>query len=85
MYDPIGRLLAPNEPLSAAFWHEVTEQIFANQTIFETYTDLRTKKFQPYSPVTGSARYLTLCGLRSMSVPIFEQCSGSMAITTSFF
>jgi hypothetical protein len=83
-YDPTGTLLAPNAPLSAAFWHEVTEQIYTNQTMFETYTDLRTKKFRPYSPVSGAARNLTLCGLRSMSVPIFEQCLGSMASTTSF-
>jgi hypothetical protein len=83
-YDPIGKLLAPNAPLSAAFWHEVTEQISTNQTMFQTYTDLRTKKFRPYAPVTGAARNITLCGLRSMSVPIFEQCLNSSASTTSF-
>ncbi|MCJ1431084.1 hypothetical protein MMC27_000434 [Xylographa pallens] len=83
-YDPSGTLLAPNAPLSAAFWHEVTQEIYTNETMFETYTDLRTKKFRPYTPVTGLARNLTLCGLRSMSVPIFERCLGSMQSTTSF-
>ena len=83
-YDPSGTLLAPNAPLSAAFWHQVTQEIYTNETIFETYTDLRTKKFRPYTPVTGAARNLTLCGLRSMSVPIFERCLGSMKSTTSF-
>ena len=83
-YDPTGTLLKPNEPLTAAFWHQVTEEIFTNETMFETYTDLRTKKFRPYAPVTGTARELTLCGLRSMSVPIFERCLNSSASTTSF-
>lgn len=83
-YDPTHTLLAPNEPLSAAFWHEVTEQIATNQTMFEIYTDLRTKKFRPYAQETEAQRNLTLCGLRSMSVPIFERCLGSMASTTSF-
>ena len=83
-YDPSGLLLGPRKPLSAAFWHEVTQQIGTNQTMFEIYTDLRSKKFRPYTPVTGSARNLTLCGLRSMSVPIFENYLGTMASTTSF-
>lgn len=83
-YDPSGTLLAPNAPLSPAFWHEVTQAIATNETLFETYTDLRTKKFRPYAPVTGTARNRTLCGLRSMSVPVFETCLGSMASTTSF-
>jgi sphingomyelin phosphodiesterase len=83
-YDPLGKLVAPDYPLSAAFWHQVTDSISANDTMFKTYTDLRQKKFRPYTPVTGAARNLTLCGLRSMSVPIFEQCLGSMASTTSF-
>ena len=82
-YDPNGTL-EKDAPLSAAFWHDVTEMIATNETVFETYTDLRTKKFRPYSPVTGAARNLTLCGIRSMSVPIFERCLGSMASTTSF-
>jgi hypothetical protein len=83
-YDPSGKLLEPGAPLSAAFWHEVTAEIIANETMFETYTDLRSKKFRPYAPVTGLAKTLTLCGLRSMSVPIFERCLGSMMSTTSF-
>lgn len=84
-YDPSGTLLSsPNAPLTAAFWHQVTEEIASNKTFFETYTDLRTKKFRPYTPVTGEERTLTLCGLTSMSVPIFETCLGSMASTTSF-
>lgn len=83
-YDPAGALAPPNYPLSAAFWHQVTEAISTNETVFETYTDLRMKKFRPYSPVTGQARNLTLCGLRSMSVPVYETCLGSMNSTTSF-
>ena len=83
-YDPTGTLLEPGAPLSAAFWHQVTEEISTNQTLFETYTDLRRKKFRPYADVTGAARNLTLCGLRSMSVPIFETCLNSSASTTSF-
>jgi sphingomyelin phosphodiesterase len=83
-YDPTGTLLEPGAPLSAAFWHQVTEEIITNQTLFETYTDLRRKKFRPYADVTGAARNLTLCGLRSMSVPIFETCLNSSASTTSF-
>lgn len=83
-YDPEHKLLAENEPLSAAFWHQVTEQIHTNQTMYETYIDLRTKKFRPFTLETGAKKNLTLCGLRSMSVPLFEQCLGSMASTTSF-
>lgn len=83
-YDPSHALLEPGAPLSAAFWHEVTQEIITNETMFETYTDLRSKKFRPYAPVTGLSRNLTLCGLRSMSVPIFERCLGTMKSTTSF-
>lgn len=84
-YDPSGTLLpSANYPLTAAFWHQVTEDIANNDTMFETYTDLRSKKFRPYAAVTGEARTLTLCGLTSMSVPIFEDCLGSHESTTSF-
>jgi hypothetical protein len=76
-YDPSHKLPA-GTPLSAAWWHGVSEQIMTNDTMFETYTDLRLKKFRPYTPVIGTARNLTLCGLRSMSVPIFETCLKSM-------
>lgn len=82
-YDPEDKL-EKGEPLSAAWWHGVTELIASNETFFETYTDLRTKKFRPYAPVTGTNRNITLCGLTSMSVPIFERCLGTMASTTSF-
>lgn len=84
IYDPTGTLLEPNAPLTPAFWHQVTEEISNNETMFEIYTDLRTKKFRPYSPVTGDQKNLTLCGLRSMSVPIFERCLGTMSSPTSF-
>lgn len=83
-YDPTSTLLKPNEPLTAAFWHQVTEEIITNQTMFETYTDLRTKKVRPYTPVTGLAKNITLCGLRSMSVAVFERCLNSSRSTTSF-
>jgi sphingomyelin phosphodiesterase len=83
-YDPTGTLLAPNAPLTPAFWHQVAETIATNETMFKTYTDLRTKKFRPYEAVTGVQRNRTLCGLKSMSVPIFERCLGSMSSTTSF-
>lgn len=83
-YDPTGTLLAPNAPLTPAFWHQVTEEISNNETMFQIYIDLRTKKFRPYSPATGEDRNLTLCGLRSMSVPIFERCLGTMSSPTSF-
>jgi sphingomyelin phosphodiesterase len=78
-YHPSGTLLAPNALLSIAFWHEATEQIVTNETVFETYTDLRTKQFRSYSPFVGEARNVTLCGLRNMSLPSFEHCLGSMA------
>ncbi|KAF2771440.1 Metallo-dependent phosphatase [Teratosphaeria nubilosa] len=56
-----------SEPLTPAFWHGVAIDVKANQTTFETYTDLRTKKFRPYANVTGAERILTICGLFSMS------------------
>jgi len=82
-YDPHGTL-GPNEPLSPAFWHSVTQQIATNATLYEIYTDLRTKKYRPYAADTAQMRNRTLCGLTSMSVPIFERCLGSMASTSSF-
>lgn len=82
-YNYLG-VIGENEPLTPAFWHAVATEIANNETTFETYTDLRTKKYRPYSPVTDAARNLTLCGLTSMSVPIFEDCLGSMASITSF-
>ena len=82
-YDYNGTL-GKHEPLTPAFWHTVAEDIANNATTFQTYTDLRTKKFRPYAPVTGAARNDTICGLTSMSVPIFEDCLASMESTTSF-
>lgn len=82
-YDYLG-LLAADESLTPAWWHSVAQEIATNETTFETYTDLRTKKFRPYAPVTGIQRNYTLCGLTSMSIPIYEDCLGSMSSTTSF-
>jgi sphingomyelin phosphodiesterase len=76
--------LAPNEPLSPAWWHGVARDIATNATTFQRYTDLRPKLFRPYANVTGVARNITLCGLTSMSVPIFEKCLGTMNSITSF-
>lgn len=83
-YDPEGKLLAPNAPLTPAFWHQVATQIATNDTFFQTYTDLRSKKFRPLAPVTAAAKNVTICGLFSMSVPIFERCLGTMQSLTSF-
>lgn len=83
-YDPTGTLLEVNAPLSAAFWHDVTAEIMSNATMYETYLDLRSKKFRPLANETATAKNRTVCGLRSMSVPIFERCLGSSDSTTSF-
>ena len=82
-YDPEG-LLAPNEPLSPAFWHNVSQQIATNMTLFETYTDLRSKMYRPYANVTGVQQQRTLCGLHSMSIPLFEECLNSSAVLSAF-
>lgn len=79
-----GNFISDKEALTPAFWHNVANEITTNQTTFVTYTDLRTKKFRPYAPVTGAEINDTICGLTSMSVPIFEDCLGSMESTTSF-
>jgi hypothetical protein len=39
----------------------------------------------PYANVTAAQRNVTLCGLTSMSVPIFETCLGTMDSITSFW
>jgi len=54
------------------------------QTTFTTYTDLRNKLYRPYAAPTAANRNLTLCGLVSMSVPLFEDCLGTTKSTTSF-
>ncbi|GAB7354438.1 hypothetical protein MBLNU459_g4927t2 [Dothideomycetes sp. NU459] len=82
-YNYLG-VIGDNEPLTPAFWHAVAAEIASNATTFETYTDLRTKRYRPYSAVTGVQRNYTICGLTSMSVPIFEDCLESMSSTTSF-
>ncbi|KAK4575042.1 hypothetical protein LTR86_000894 [Recurvomyces mirabilis] len=79
-----NKTLAPNAPLSPAFWHNVAMDIAGNATTFHTYTDLRTKLFRPYANSTASAKAITICGLTSMSVPIFEACLGVHASITSF-
>jgi sphingomyelin phosphodiesterase len=76
--------LAPNEPLSPAWWHGVAQDIASNATTFRRYTDLRTKLVRPYVNVTAAQRNITLCGLTSMSVPIFETCLGTMDSITNF-
>ena len=73
-----------DQPLTAEFWHSVAIDIANNETTFQTYTDLRTKKIRPYAAPTDASRNLTLCGLMSMSVPIFERCLNTMNSTTSF-
>ncbi|RFU30819.1 hypothetical protein B7463_g5528, partial [Scytalidium lignicola] len=45
-YDPF-HTLEPGMPLTPAWWHNATELIATNATMFQTYTDLRTKKFRP--------------------------------------
>ena len=75
---------APNEPLSPAWWHGVAQDIASNDTMFRRYTDLRTKLVRPYVNVTVAQRNITLCGLTSMSVPIFETCLGTMDSISSF-
>ena len=76
--------LASTDPLGPAFWHNVAEDIAANDTLFHTYTDLRQKLYRPYAEVTGVERNRTLCGLQSMSVPIFEDCLGNMNVISPF-
>jgi sphingomyelin phosphodiesterase len=71
-------------PLTPAFWHSVAVDIAENATTFQTYTDLRTKKVRPYVPPTALDAELTICGLTSMSVPIFERCLGTTQSTTVF-
>lgn len=84
-YDPDGKLLnSPNEPLTPAFWHEVTEKIKNDPEMYKTYTDLRTKKYRPYEASDATDKKRTLCGLNSMSVPIFETCLGSAEGTGAF-
>ena len=74
-YDPDGKLLSsPSAPLTPAFWHEVTQNIRNDNDTYRTYTDLRTKKFRPYEQSDAQDRERTLCGLNSMSIPIFETC-----------
>ena len=82
-YDYNGTLAA-DEPLSPAFWHNVAVDIANNATTYHTYTDLRTKLYRPYTPSTAAQRNVTICGLTSMSVPIFEDCLHSIASTSSF-
>ena len=48
--------LAPNEPLSPAWWHGVAQDIASNATTFRRYTDLRTKLVRPYVNVTAAQR-----------------------------
>lgn len=76
--------LAANEPLSPAFWHNVAMDIANNETTFERYTDLRQKLYRPYASITGTAKKVVLCGLTSMSVPLFEACLGIHSSITSF-
>lgn len=76
---PEGQALTP------AFWHSVAVDIATNATTFKTYTDLRTKKVRPYVAPTALNRNVTLCGLTSMSIPIFERCLGTMGSLSVFF
>lgn len=76
--------LKANEPLSPAFWHNVAMEIAANETTYHKYVDLRSKQYRPYTAPNALEMNRTLCGLTSMSVPIFEDCLGSMDSTTAF-
>ena len=82
-YDYNGTLAA-DEPLTPAFWHSVAVDIANNATTYHTYTDLRTKLYRPYTPDTAAERNATICGLTSMSIPIYENCLNSIASTSSF-
>lgn len=82
-YDPRG-LLAPNEPLSPAFWHNVSQAIATNETLFHTYTDFRSKLYRPYADLNPIERNRTLCGLQSMSIPLFEECLNSTSVISAF-
>lgn len=75
-YNYDGRWPA-DQPLAPAFWHGVAHDIATNETTFRTYTDLRTKTVRPYVEPSEENHELTICGLFSMSVPIFQRCMNS--------
>ncbi|KAL9055736.1 MAG: hypothetical protein Q9162_003372 [Coniocarpon cinnabarinum] len=79
-----GNLLPADAPLDGEFWAEIAFGIAVNETLFERYTDLRQKLYRPYANVTGVERQCTLCGLTSMSVPIFERCLNSSEVLGAF-
>ena len=80
-YD-INGTLGDGAPMTPAFWHTVAEDIAYNNSQFLRYTDLRTKLKRPYELPTLQNSQRTLCGLTSMSVPVFERCLGSSSSTS---
>lgn len=75
-YGPLVPALG-DRPLSAAFWHNLTEVFMTNDTAFQQYVDARTRSVQRNRPPChGSCKNGTLCEMRTLRADICGFQSG---------
>jgi sphingomyelin phosphodiesterase len=61
-------------PLNATFWHRVTEQMEADNSLVATFNTFQGKSSVRTKPCTGTCIQAKICYIRSGSAPIGKQC-----------
>ncbi|TFY55311.1 hypothetical protein EVJ58_g8329 [Rhodofomes roseus] len=76
-YAPLVPALRPNASLSPAFWHNLTEVFYKNDTAFQTYIahKHRGREFVR-RPCEGACKNGTLCEMRTLRADVCAQQSG---------
>ena len=64
-YGPLVPSLAANQPLSPAFWHNLTEVFVANETAFQIYNTFKSRD-GAVSSCDAACQNSTICQLRAM-------------------
>ena len=82
-YVPLVPSLGPNASLSPAFWHNLTEVYYKNDTAFQTYIahKHRGREFVR-NPCVGECKNGTLCEMRTLRADVCVRASaiGSSAV-----
>ncbi|KAI0070334.1 Metallo-dependent phosphatase [Panus rudis PR-1116 ss-1] len=64
----------PNDPLNATWWHLVTEQMEANESLVTTFNTFQGKTSVRTKPCTGPCAAAKICYIRSGSASIGQNC-----------
>jgi len=76
-YGPLVPSLSSNDSLSPAFWHNLTEVFYANDTAFQTYISNKPRGREFIRrPCVGACKNGTLCEMRTLRSDVCGKMSG---------